>query len=445
MQPGEAVDTYLYDVIRLCKLVDANMTEARKIHYVTKGLLPVLFYQVMARDFRSVNDLRQHLHRLEDARHTFGEDSPYFEMINQSSTKTSAMETQMKSLQDMMTKLTTVVSVNAVQAATTPRPPPAQSIPQHPPRQYTSNPTPAPPTPPYRTSRFPARTPDGQWICFNCNLVGHSASHCQNDPFCPKPLPSKSSPLTIPHPRPLTHPTANIPTLANIGPTLPIPPGVIYCSGSVYHSPCKILVDTGACASFISASLFPGPYLPCLTTTVKAANGSTMPLLGKALIPLVIEKTSFTRSFYVLQSSPYPVILGTDFLTTNSAVIQYPTKTLCLNENTFPFHILPKPSYTLLTCVDTPLKIRNAETVTVPAKSVLRVKVKLPPLPNPCPLLLVESTPQLFNKYGLCLSNFVADLNTSEATSINELLLANRDNYPKLLPRGLVLASIGSC
>ncbi|CAL8136015.1 unnamed protein product [Orchesella dallaii] len=48
--------------------------------------------QVMAGDFRSINDLRQHLHRLEDARHNFGEDLPYFEMLNQSSTKTSAIE-----------------------------------------------------------------------------------------------------------------------------------------------------------------------------------------------------------------------------------------------------------------------------------------------------------------------------------------------------------------
>ncbi|CAL8069039.1 unnamed protein product [Orchesella dallaii] len=107
---------------------------------------------MMKRLETSVNDLRQHVHRLDDA-HTFREDSPYFkgfsrntrysyEMLNQSSTKTSAMESQMKSLQDMMTKLTTVVSVNAVQTSTTPRSPPPPSIPQQPPRQYTRNATP---------------------------------------------------------------------------------------------------------------------------------------------------------------------------------------------------------------------------------------------------------------------------------------------------------------
>ncbi|CAL8145114.1 unnamed protein product [Orchesella dallaii] len=59
-------------------------------------------------------------------------------------------------------------------------------------------------------------------------------------------------------------------------PTSQIPRGVIYCSGSVHKLQCRILTDTGVCASFISYFLIPGAYLPTLTTTVKAANGTNM-------------------------------------------------------------------------------------------------------------------------------------------------------------------------
>ncbi|CAL8145111.1 unnamed protein product [Orchesella dallaii] len=100
------------------------MSEGCKIHSITRGILPVTFHQVLGRDFCSVADLRQLLHRLEDARHTFGKDSNYFEMLNQSSTKTSIMKKQMELNKEMMSKFTTVVSGNALQSSSKPPTPP---------------------------------------------------------------------------------------------------------------------------------------------------------------------------------------------------------------------------------------------------------------------------------------------------------------------------------
>ncbi|CAL8133287.1 unnamed protein product [Orchesella dallaii] len=106
-------------------------------------------------------------------------------MLNQSTTMTSAMEKQMESIKDMMSKLTTVVSVNALQSSSKPPTPPpsrrpfaqGQSMPYTP--QVGANGF-------RRSPRFPGKTADGLRICFRCNQPGHLSSHCQNEPFCPK-------------------------------------------------------------------------------------------------------------------------------------------------------------------------------------------------------------------------------------------------------------------
>jgi len=184
MKEGESVDTYLYDVVRLCKLVDASMKESRKIHYITRGLLPVLFHQIMAKDFKSVAELRQHLHRLEDARHTFGEDSPYFQMLDQSSKKTNELTQEMQTLKSLMQQLNTTVAVHAIQPNMTPRSFNVRgpSTPRQPPE----------PSPPEASSgNSNARTPtgsvrssDGRPICYQCEQVGHVSRYCQNPPYC---------------------------------------------------------------------------------------------------------------------------------------------------------------------------------------------------------------------------------------------------------------------
>ncbi|MES2216506.1 MAG: hypothetical protein V4481_04395, partial [Patescibacteria group bacterium] len=192
MQPGESVDTYLFDVIRLCKLVDLNMPDHRKIHFITRGLPPVMFSQVMSRDFDTVNDLRHHLHKLEDSRHIFGDDSPYFEMMNQASSKNTELKSEM---QEMKTLVKDLVQLNSIQLnamgdvsarGANPTPSTSQQY-RQPPSQPRVNANQSVPStssasrpPPYRG----AVTNDGQPICFRCNQAGHVSASCQNEPVC---------------------------------------------------------------------------------------------------------------------------------------------------------------------------------------------------------------------------------------------------------------------
>ncbi len=169
MQADESVDSYLYDVVRLCKLVDISMPEHRRIHFITRGLPPLMFSQILSRDFDTVDDLRSHLHKLEDSRHIFGDDSPYFEMMNKAATKNTELKDEIHKLKNVVKDLVQMntIQLNAMGEFHVNDSKPYDDLSGHQP-------------PPYRG----AVNNDGQPICFNCNQTGHLSSTCQNEPFC---------------------------------------------------------------------------------------------------------------------------------------------------------------------------------------------------------------------------------------------------------------------
>ncbi|CAL8148954.1 unnamed protein product [Orchesella dallaii] len=280
MKEGESVDTYLYDVVRLCKLVDASMKESRKIHYIIRGLLPVLFHQIMAKDFKTVTELRQHLHRLEDARHTFGEDSPYFQMIDQSSKKTNQLSQEMQELKTLMTNFNTTVAGRS-QSPTSLNPP-----------AFRPNASATSTDQAYTSSN---RSSDGKPMCYNCTQTGHISRYCRNEPYCV----------------------------------------ICQISGDHTYSTCPRRRHNQISGNAEQRMFITTPLVPCPTATVKAANDQPMTVLGKCSTTLSIATKGFLHCFYVLEKPPYDVILGTDFLSKFSAVISYPTESIQLNSEKF--------------------------------------------------------------------------------------------------------------
>ncbi|MES2216505.1 MAG: RNase H-like domain-containing protein [Patescibacteria group bacterium] len=222
-----------------------------------------------------------------------------------------------------------------------------------------------------------------------------------------------------------------------------IPQNLIFCSANVNNQSQSILIDTGACASFASNRLIPAPYKNSLATRVRVANGSRMTILGTATIPVKFQNFTITHTFYIVEDCPLPVVLGNDFLTTYSAVISYPKQEILLNNNNIiDFYSKSSMSNNNSFVVEhDPVKLKNKATLTIPPKSIQRVPVSIPyNLPKELPLL-AEPVNSLSEKYGLNSNPFLL---FPESIVDNELsvFLVNRDPYPKLLPRGIVLATL---
>jgi len=182
MNQDESIDQYLFDVIRLCKRVQVDMPESRKIHFVIRGLQPIYFHQVMAREFPSVDTLRTQLHRLEDAKHIFGKDIPYFDMAKQLSTEINEVKNELINLKTL--KQSPNESSSNLNYAEISDQSPAQALLET--VTQTSFPHPISSSTSFhkRPRKFKLRAADGQLICYNCTQVGHMSRNCNNQSFC---------------------------------------------------------------------------------------------------------------------------------------------------------------------------------------------------------------------------------------------------------------------
>lgn len=185
--PTEGVDSYYYDVLKLCNRIDSAMAEQKKIRLIINNLTPNLFEKTYTLTFANLDALRTHLHTLEDAEHSFP-DAPYFK-------KTNKRDTDIAELKNMVCTLTN----HTLELKNTKPPQPITTItnrptqPQNTPYNHYNSPPPPQPNPNFGGGRGRARndvqqtvgrTADGVVICYRCTQPGHIASKCENQPFC---------------------------------------------------------------------------------------------------------------------------------------------------------------------------------------------------------------------------------------------------------------------
>lgn len=218
---------------------------------------------------------------------------------------------------------------------------------------------------------------------------------------------------------------------------------LIFCTGSINEKEQTCLIDTGACASFLNSHIVPPPYKSTIAARVRVANGSQMNILGTVTCPIKFKKFTITQIFYVVEDCPLPVVLGNDFLTKYSAVISYPKKEIILNnQNIIDFYFKTSVSEQNSFVVEQDVfKIRNPSTLTIPPRTIQRVPINLPHnLPQES-TLVIEPIKSLSEKYGLQTNPFILHPDNMTNTELS-MFLINREPYPKLVPRGLVLACV---
>ena len=88
-------------------------------------------------------------------------------------------------------------------------------------------------------------------------------------------------------------------------------------SGIIAGEAVQLLVDTGACLSFIDEKFLQmiyGSFLPKMThgflPSIQTVNGERIPVLGKITVPIELNGREFVCDFHVMQNLAYEAILS---------------------------------------------------------------------------------------------------------------------------------------
>ncbi|BHF84013.1 hypothetical protein SprV_0902716300 [Sparganum proliferum] len=170
------------------------------------------------------------------------------------------------------------------------------------------------PPPPSKPSSLPVRFPDFNPGCAYCTAFGPQAKRCGHN------TPSKSTFVapayldTVSHSPPFTVP-------------------VNFESQSV-----QPVVDTGANVSLVNPSILsrktydqiePKSY----PRNLRAANGTTIPIMGRITLQFVLEGTVVAYQFLVTPNNPWNLVLGLDFLASHDCIIHTKDRRLLVNSN----------------------------------------------------------------------------------------------------------------
>ena len=132
---------------------------------------------------------------------------------------------------------------------------------------------------------------------------------------------------------------------------------------------CYCLLDTGSEATIIPAHLVEKSKMIKTSHILKAANGTSIPLLGEVTLPLSIGK--FRTMFTGLVSAHIEeVMLGIDWLTANKVVWDFGRLTIQIGNE----------KYSLKTSADDSLwsrKVTLQEQVTIPARSEMDLPTRI--------------------------------------------------------------------
>ena len=204
----------------------------------------------------------------------------------------------------------------------------------------------------------------------------------------------------------------------------------------------KALIDTGAEISVVSESLFKelsettrtglrtGSKVNC-----KGASGERLNGLGEVELRFSIGARTFKHQFQVIRSLKAPVILGTDFLELNKAVIDYYERTLRLGNSTV---LLNSPEEEV---EELHYLVRTVDKVVLPSQTHTTFPCKVPRITRPGTYLVdfLDTTLGLTNKPGVSIPNTIIQVSTSRTASLTAV---NETNTYSMIPKNAVVGTL---
>lgn len=191
------------------------------------------------------------------------------------------------------------------------------------------------------------------------------------------------------------------------------------------------LIDTGAQISIMSAALrtqLRKVITPAIQSTVRVADGSSSAVLGMCTARVCIAGHQTIGLFAVLAQCPHDVILGLDFLSTHSALIDCSTGVLQL-ELPFDAHVLS----------DTPSRLCSVEFLHLPPQA--STYVPLSPSPPVCDgEYVVSPILDVVLMHSVVLPHTVVTVRDNKTC----LPLLNFGLSTHVLPAGIALATMSS-
>lgn len=154
---NESLDKYFFEILRLCRLANKQMTTQQKIVHITRGLPQTITQFVLSKDFDDIRKFRQYLHRIRNMNNTIASRINDPQINSLTSVSTNILQCSQQS--------TSIRTSGKLNHRSTPY---SKSI-------FNGS----------NKNRYKgAVTNTGKPICFNCQNVGHLASTCKNEPFC---------------------------------------------------------------------------------------------------------------------------------------------------------------------------------------------------------------------------------------------------------------------
>ncbi|UYV65636.1 hypothetical protein LAZ67_3004918 [Cordylochernes scorpioides] len=480
----ETSDSYIQDVLHLCREVNPAMMENEIVAHLTKGISEEIYQSIIILDIASIDEFIKWCRKIEASNKKRVKKRVVFDRLPNVAAIDSADSESMEDLIQRIVREEVHRALNPepttpepsslkeiireeieknVAAISKPiqRPPPRQSYPnqtrtfnQVPRRQY---PTQTPiynQTPPQRrTDEW--RTHDNIPICFNCGRPGHVKRYCrERRQWTQRPeghtiavSKQRKIPKTPVHfPRP---PYKPIPTPLQSRKKLSVASSFEGEAAGVKNPPSSTaaklqqnyveiiiddiafsaLVDSGSSFSVISDGLkrqLKKTMFKDSGMTLKVADGKNVTSIGRCTISLSINGLEQPLEFIVLPNSNPSIILGWDFLEASNAVIDCGRAEIRLEEAK---DVLNSPA--------SMGKVVASRSVVIPAESTKLINVMSEELNGQNQVLFEPSKKVLIGK-GLTLPCALFRLSHNKGKLWN----LNSSTTAQIVPKGMCLGKI---